>query len=312
MKKFIRICFGFVLLFSLLATVPASAESGRDSEFFAETGHNVQGEFWHYYQTLANPNAVLGYPITEQFKNKDDVLVQYFQRGRLEMVGGQVKPSALGALTYSPGGVQLDFNKSMACEFFAQTGYSVCIAFLDFFNANGGVDFFGYPISSFEFEGDAIVQYFQNGCMEWRASNPEGNRVVMTHLGTSYFTTAKEDPALLDVVTPVDNTIESEVISLDARAFPWKSVTYSTDSQLVFVVVQNQILQPVRGATGTAKVTWTDGSEVILDILTGDSGISTLALPVNNQAYGGLVTVEVNVQQGDLTGHTTTSFRIWY
>ena len=306
-----RIFLGLVILFSLLAAVPASAQQGIDFKYFDETGHNVQGEFWVYYQSLANPNSVLGYPLTEQFTNKDNVLVQYFQRGRLEMVGGQVRPSALGALTYIPG-VKLNFKNSMSCELYTQTGYSVCFAFLEFFKANGGLGFFGYPISSFEFQDNAIVQYFQNGRMEWRTSNPVGDRVVMTYLGASYFNTVKEDPALLDAVSPLNNTTQTEVLSLNVRAFPWKAVTYSSDSQLVFVVVQDQTLQPVRGATGTAKVTWTDGSTQILDVLTGDSGIATLTLPVNNQTYGGLVTVEVNIDRSGLSGHTTTSFRIWY
>lgn len=306
-----RIFLGLVIIFSLLAVVPASAQQGADFNFFDETGHNVQGDFLRYYRGLANPNAVLGYPITEQFTNKDNVLVQYFQRGRLEMVGGQVKPSALGALTYSPG-VKLNFKNSMSCELYTQTGYSVCFAFLEFFNANGGVGFFGYPISSFEFQDNAIVQYFQNGRLEWRPSNPEGDRVVMTYLGASYFNIVKEDPALLDAVVPLNNTTQPEILSLNVRAFPWKAVTYSSDSQLIFVVVQDQTLQSVHGATGTAKVTWTDGSETVLNILTGDSGISTLTLPVSNQTYGGLVTVEVSVKHGNLSGHTTTSFRIWY
>jgi len=309
MMKSIRVFLGLVILFSLLAITPVFAQQDAGFHFFSETGHNVQGAFWQYYQGLANPGELLGFPITEEFYTKENVFVQYFQRGRLELVGGIVKPTDLGSRSYTPG-VKLSFKNSMACE--THGGYAVCFAFLEFFKANGGSAFLGNPISSFEFQDNAIVQYFQNGRMEWRPSNPEGQRVVMTALGSSYFYEAKEDMGLLDPVPSLNRATKAEVLSLNVRAFPWKAVAYATDEQLIFVVVQDQTMQPVQGATGTAKVTWTNGSTDILTILTGDSGISTLSLPVKDQSYGGLVTVDVNVTHGGVTGHTTTSFRIWY
>ena len=309
MAKSVRVFLGFILLFSLLAIAPVSAQEGTDFKFFNETGHNVQGAFWQYYNTLSNPSAVLGYPITEQFYNNEGKLVQYFQRARLESVNGVVVPTSLGKLSYRKG-VQLSISNSMACNTY--NGYSVCFAFLEYFKANGGVTFFGNPISPFEFQDNAIVQYFEHGRMEWRPSNPEGQRVVMTDLGSSYFYSVGEDPALLDAVAPLSLTTKTEVLSLNVRAFPWKAVAYATDTQLIFVVVQDQTLQPIRGASGTATVTWTDGSTQTLNVLSGDSGIATLTLPVTDQTYGGLVTVTVNVKHGNLSGHTTTSFRIWY
>ena len=310
MIKSVRVFLGWVILLGLLAVAPAHAQQGADFKFFNQTGHNVQGVFWQYYSSLFDAETTLGYPITEEFTNKENILVQYFQRARLELVGGQVKLSPLGALSYQSG-VQLKINNAMACRAY-NTGFSVCYAFLEFFDANGDLGFFGYPISPFEFQDNLIVQYFQNGRMEWRPSNPEGQRVVMGDLGSSYFYTAGEDTGLLDPVAPLNDRTKTEVVSLNVRAFPWKAVTYSTDNQMIFVVVQDQTLQAVKGATGQAKVTWTDGSVVMLSIVTGDSGISTLSLPVVNQTYGGLVTVDVQVTHGKLGGHTTTSFRIWY
>ncbi len=309
MMKSVRIFLGLIVLCGLFMATPVSAEGGTDFRFFNETGHNLQGEFLKYYDNLANPTAVLGYPITEQFE-KNGVLLQYFQRGRLELVGGTVRPTNLGQLTYKPG-VKLNFKNSMACETYG--GYAVCFAFLEFFKANGGVAYFGNPISGFEFQDNAIVQYFENARLEWHASNAEGNRVVVTHLGSTYFTLANEDSALLDPVDPINNTTKPEVLSLNVLAFPWKAVTYSTDTQLIFVVVQDQTSQPVEKAQVSAVVTWTDGSVQTLPmLLTGDSGIATLPLPVTDQTYGGLVTVDVDVVHGTLAGHTETSFRIWY
>ena len=310
MMKFLRSFLEVVIVLSLLlGVIPVQAQDA-DSHFFDQTRHNVRGAFWRYYQDVKDANTVLGYPITEEFTNSAGILVQYFQRARLETQNGSVYITPLGTLTYKTG-VQLNINNPMACQKY-QTGFSVCFAFLDFFDDHGGLAFFGYPISPFEYQDNIIVQYFQNGRLEWHPSNPDGQRVVTGNLGSAYFNTVGEDPARLAGVEPLTAGVTTQVLSLNVRAFPWKAVTYSTDKQLVFVVVQDQTLQPVPGAIGEAKVKWTTGEVSTLKILTGENGIATLSLPVNNQVYGGLVTVEVNVTHGTLTGHTKTSFRIWY
>ena len=207
MERKTRALLWVVVLFSMVTVVPVAAQQVGHFKFFNETKHNVQGAFWQYCNTLANPQTVLGYPITEQFTNKEDVLVQYFQRARLELSNGQVELTPLGTLMYRSG-TQLNIHNPMACRSF-DNGYSVCFAFLEFFDANGGLEFFGYPISPFEFQDGAVVQCFQNGCLEWRSSNPDGQRVVMSDLGSSYFYAVGEDVSLLNPSLPLADRHQS-------------------------------------------------------------------------------------------------------
>ena len=307
--RLVRYFAGLVIILSLLAVVPAQAQD-TDSRFFDQTKHNVQGMFWRYYEGVSDAETVLGYPITEEFTNRDGVLVQYFQRARLEIQNGQVYITPLGVLTYKTG-VQLKINKQLGCREY-KTGFSVCFAFREYFDAYGGLALFGYPISPFEYQDNMIVQYFQKGRLEWHPSNPEGQRVVTGDLGLPYFYREGEDPALLEAAKPLNANIKPQVLSLNVRAFPWKAVTYSTDQQMIFIVVQDQTLQPVQGATGQAKVKWTTGAVETLNILTDEKGIATLSLPVMNQAYGGLVTIDVQITHENLAGQTSASFRIWY
>ncbi|OQX64369.1 MAG: hypothetical protein B5M51_03965 [Anaerolinea sp. 4484_236] len=282
----VRNFLGLVIILSLLAVTPVQAQ-GTDSKFFDQTRHNVQGAFWAYYQSVADAEIILGYPITEEFLNK------------------------VGSLIYRSG-AQLNINNPLACRTYPETGYSVCFAFLEFFDAHGGVGQFGFPISPFEYQDNMIVQYFQNGRFEWHPSNPNGQRVVMGDMGSAYFYMAGEDTARLQPASPLNAGIQPQVLTLNVRAFPWKAVTYSTDQQLIFVIAQDQTLQPVPNASGVVKVYWPTGTEEPLSILTDANGVATLSLPVVNQPYGGLVTVEVLISHGDLLGETTTSFRIWY
>ncbi len=304
-----RFFLGLLLFWGVFFAVPVQAQ-GTDSYFFAQTKHNLQGDFWTYYQKVPDAETVLGYPITEEFVNREGLLVQYFQRARLELRDGRVRLSPLGAWSYKSG-VQLNIDNPLACRSY-DTGFSVCFAFLEFFDAHGGVELFGYPISPFEYQDNVIVQYFQNGRLEWHPSNPDGLRVVTSDLGLPYFYKAGEDPARLQPSTPLNAGTKPQILALNVRAFPWKAVTYSTDQQVIFVVVQDQTLQPVAGARGEAVVTWTTGEKNTYPLLADEKGIAALGLPVNNQPYGGLVTVDVRISQGELAGETTTSFRIWY
>ena len=306
MRSFI----GLVMILSLLAVSPVQAQDDDHNKYFDQTGHNIQGAFWHFYQNVNEAETFLGYPITEQFINQDGVLVQYFQRARLELQNGEVHLSPLGTLTYKTG-VQLRIDNPLACRDF-ETGDAVCFAFLQYFDEHGGLALLGYPISPFEYQDNRVVQYFQNGRLEWHPSKPEGQRVVMGELGAIFFNSTGEDPARRDPVLPLDPSIRTRVLSLKVRAFPWKAVTYSTDQQLIFVVVQDQTFQPVQGAIGQAKVIWTTGEEKTLPVLIDENGIATLPLTIANQAYGGLVTIDVQVSLGEQSGQTTTSFRIWY
>jgi hypothetical protein len=306
--RWLALIAAFCLFFNSWSPVQAQTP---ESEYFPQTGHNVRGEFLQYYRNAKNPTVVFGYPITEQFTNREGKTVQYFQRARFELdpvLGVRLTP--LGRETYSPGR-QLLFNNPLACRSFPATGFSVCYAFLEFFDQNGGVALFGNPISPFEYRNNQIVQYFENARFEWRPERAEGQRVAITDLGRIYFEQSGEDPAfrkssLQGFAAP------NLVLQLQVRAFPNKAVTKSSDSQTIYVIVQDQNLQPVVGARGDAVIRLANGSPVRQNIVFSDTGVGKLEFPFQNQPNGKLVNVDITIFYNGLRGRTTTSFRIWY
>jgi Tol biopolymer transport system component len=66
---------------------------------------------------------------------------------------------------------------------FPETGQTVRDAFLDFFDANGGVELFGYPRTGEFTEGGRYVQYFQRARFEYWPENPPGQQVQLGNLG---------------------------------------------------------------------------------------------------------------------------------
>lgn len=312
----LRRAFAFIAATCLLSASWGSVRAQvEDSKYFSETGHNVKGEFFKFYSSNPNATFLFGYPITEEFTSKDGNTVQYFQRARFEFhrnlpEGQRIQLSTLGQFTYISTG-PLNVANSFACRLYTETGFSVCFAFLEFFDEYGGVGQFGYPISGFEYHENKIVQYFQKARLEWQPWMAEGQRVVVSDLGRMYFEKLGEDPGLLAPVKPIDNSPQVTT-SLQVRAFAWKAVTLATDTQLFFVIVQDQNLQPIAGSGCTAIVHWPDGRTESTNITTNTNGVGIVSLSFTNQPYGSLIYTDVTCASNGLNATTITSFRIWY
>lgn len=312
MRKTLALLSVFILLLPASGSVHAQAEESR---YFSETGHNVTGEFLSFYDSNPLASVIYGYPITEQVTSLDGKTVQYFQRARFELYsdlpeGQRVQLTQLGRETYEMTG-PLDVGNSFACRAYPETGFSVCFAFLEFFNANGGVTQFGYPISGFEYHEDKIVQYFERARLEWQPWRPDGNRVIISDLGRAYFDQLGEDPVWLLPVSSLDNA-PRVITEVRVRAFVLKAVTLPTDNQSFFVIVQDQNLQTVPGASCLAVVYWPNGSKDSTALDSDENGVGVISLAFSNQPYGSLIYTEISCSFNGLTGKTITSFRIWY
>ena len=313
--KAIRQFAAFFLFLAIFLSKPGSSNAQSATvQFFPETGHYVRGDFLRYYQSAPDPRLVFGYPITEEMTSKDGKTVQYFQRARFELRRDlpemqRVQLTPAGQALYQRSN-QLRLENTSGCELFP-TGYFVCLAFLDFFRANGGASQFGNPISPFEFHENLIVQYFEKARFEWRADRPEGQRVVLTDLGRRFFDQLGEDPVLLKPVSPIDATI-NPILSIKAHAFVAKPLTGSTGQQTVYVVVQSQTLQAVSNATGKATVHWPDGRNEEYFFTTNRAGLGNVTLNFADQKQGELVPIDIVVVYQGLGSTTRTSFRIWF
>jgi hypothetical protein len=68
--------------------------------YFPETGHTLRGEFLNFWSRRGGLNT-FGFPISEELVQRLDdgrnYLVQYFERGRFELVGNRVRLGNLGS-----------------------------------------------------------------------------------------------------------------------------------------------------------------------------------------------------------------------
>jgi hypothetical protein len=183
-----------------LATARVADLGGATNRFFAETGHNVWGAFLEYWVAHGGVR-VLGYPLTEVFEaplaDGKPYKQQYFERARLEWhpetPGNNVQLGLLGVWAASKRDVQAARTEpAQGGVTFRETGQTLR-TFQAWWNANGGLAVYGFPVSPEMQEQSAAdgktytVQYFERNRLEYhpdRAGTPD--EVMLGLLGTEY------------------------------------------------------------------------------------------------------------------------------
>jgi hypothetical protein len=310
--------FGLISVFILVLFAGSwnIASMQRDNDgYYPQTGHRVGDEFVEFYQQIPNPEQIYGFPITEPFQNVDGVLVQYFQRARFEFQPEapeelRIRLTPLGNLLYEPvEPFPLAANPN-ACQTFPETDYEVCLSFLEFFEDNGGIAQFGYPISNVEKRDDRFVQYFQRARFEWYPEGtPFNQNVQLTHLGRFFFD-QNEDPFLL---RPTSLAGILEVLSIQAHAFPAKAAASLGDEIEIFTIVRDQNLNPIPDANVTITLTSPSNIAITYSIedTTNKSGFVRGILDLSNEELEpGFAEVEVTLRKSSFVEKTRTSFRI--
>lgn len=308
MRRMHRYAILGMLLIALVALSSQVGHSqGTTSAYFSETRHFVEGEFLAFYRSAPNAALVYGYPLTEAFVNEDGVLVQYFQRARFEMLpNGQVGLSPIGAALYEAGRPPANYDTNPAtCRNF-ETGFSVCMDFLRFFDEHGGLAQFGQPISRPELDGKRVVQYFEYSRLEWYPeTNDPGLEVQLGPLGWLFFHHEGENQALLK--SPASLSV-IDVTSLRVHAFPAATRAQQGEPLSIFVIVQDQAFAAVANANVMVTIRNQDGVEYSYPLTTNAHGFAEFPLPTGNPA--GKYTVEARASYSGLSRDTRTSFRI--
>lgn len=223
MKRYMMILMvAIVSLGTLLAAAPASAQ--QRTRCFQETGFCVSGAILNYWERNGGL-AVFGFPISDlhnEYVEAWNGPVQWFQRDRLEDHGSTgVLAGRLGAQLLEMQGRPWQSlprapSTPVGCRFFPETGHNLCGTFLVYWQANGGLERFGFPVSEPMQEtlaaGDSTwtgtVQYLERRRLEYHPENA-GTRyeVLLGLLGRDIY------PALsgrcADPVPPLGPTVRA-------------------------------------------------------------------------------------------------------
>jgi hypothetical protein len=229
-----------VFLLAAMVLVPLSAvttpvQAQTSERCFPETGYCISGNIRAYWEANGGL-SVFGYPITnvrQQTIENWTGPVQWFERDRLEdhSTDGQgVLAGRLGAQLLELRGTPWEtFSKvsgaEPGCDFYPQTGHSLCEPFRSYWINNGGLERFGYPITEpiqetigeGEDAWTGTVQYFERRRMEYHPENQGTPFVVLLGLlGRTVYNFEPEEAPLVcgtEVAEELQATYNSPEIS---------------------------------------------------------------------------------------------------
>jgi subtilisin family serine protease len=188
-----------------LATPPARAcfqplalqAAPADRLLFRETRHTLGGGFRTYWEEHGGL-AMFGFPISEEFRELNAAdgrtyTVQYFERARFEHhpehrgTEFEVQLGLLGRLltsdrNFPPAPLPPDTSQRRSFE---ATRHTLSDDFLRYWEANGGLEMFGYPISEPAVENGFLTQYFERNRFELHPELPPEYRVSLGLLGSA-------------------------------------------------------------------------------------------------------------------------------
>jgi hypothetical protein len=169
------------------------AGNAPETKYFPETGFSVAGRFLGYWRThgldLGDAGlserealALLGYPISGEFTQRledgKEYKVQYFERARFEFHPENVPPYdvLLGQFGRRIHPANPPVRPEAGARYFPETGHQIAGDFQRYWETNGGLAQFGYPLTEVITGrlGDGktyAVQYFERARFEYHPEN---------------------------------------------------------------------------------------------------------------------------------------------
>ena len=165
--------------------------------YFDQTGVFLSEPFLGYWNANGGL-GIFGYPISDRLAETSEetgerYTAQYFERARFELHpegGSGVILGRLGVLVHAPDAPVAPVEGG---QYFSKTGHNLGGDFLAYWNANGGLAVFGYPITEEVRETNAadgkeyLVQYFERNRFELHPEADAANRVQLGLLGAEIY-----------------------------------------------------------------------------------------------------------------------------
>lgn len=283
-----------LLVGQLPGLMGAQAATLEEQQCFSETNQCIDEPFLTYWRDHG-ALAINGYPITNAFtqtlENGKPYTVQYFERVRLELHPENAAPynillGQFGRLLYltDPGQPRATSATPLpGANYFDATGHNLGGAFRAYWEANGGLAQFGYPISeefteTLENGGAYTVQYFERARFESHPENAAPYDVLLGQFGRRVVGALNANAPLPFVVSGGRGQLYRGDFGVRVRLglpngpeaqdrgviqpFERGAMIYRESTKMIYVIATDvNTYQPQGNWRGFAD-TWTEGQEV--------------------------------------------------
>jgi len=325
-RKLLLSCVIGIIFLAAVLSSPAGAmlrqqpppPPDEPNQRFPQTGFVVRGPFLDFYNARGG-YRIFGYPRSRLYYDaRLGLWVQYFDNVRMEWHPSNPEPYRvqLGLLGEELGmrmppipSNQVPLGNPLR-RYFPETGHVVSFAFLTFYDNNGALDIFGYPITEPFIENNRVVQYFQRARMEWHAERPRDDRVVLGSLGVQFLSMVPPEYLVPEPEPPRPQTSANLArISAYVRSM----ITGREGEQTVFVYLVDSNRQPVEGVTATVTVYFPWGTVVYPAGPSDQRGIASTTFSFDSLLVGRKILINVTVVTPDGRTLTAETFFVpWY
>jgi hypothetical protein len=265
------------------AVIPDVAPDAPTVLYYPQTHHAVGGAFLKYWTNNGGLTR-FGFPVTEEMSIKDNtgkmITVQFFERVRMEyhpenagtpyeVLLGQLGRELAGNRTDQPFQAVPENTKTQLNDdgalYFPETKHTLANGFRLYWQANGGLPIYGYPLSQDFTEKNAddgstyTVQYFERARFEW---HPEvnGGSVLIGLMGKSSAQSIKAN------MSPRDQGN----LTVWAPNMFQKWIEVNLSQQTLYAHIGNDVVFTTLVSTGTADHPTPPGDYNIFEKLTKD------------------------------------------
>lgn len=144
----------------------AEDDTSANARYFEQTNEYIAEPFLSYWDEN-NGSTTIGSPVGPAFSEGDGAERQYFQYARLELdEEGTIHRGLIGREVFGEPENPPDRTPGSGARQFDTTGHYIVGTIRDFWEENGGLGTFGYPLSQ-EFETETgYAQYFERALIE--------------------------------------------------------------------------------------------------------------------------------------------------
>lgn len=259
--------------------------------YYPETGYVVREPFLTPFQEWGGSD-LLGYPVSDAYRTGDDVLVQTFQHVQLQLT--------VRGVELAPIGLRLHLGQP-------DTTIPVAAPFAEFYQAHGGVEFFGAALGEARTEHGLLVQDFETV----RLIREAGGEVRLADLGALYLaafpgpdSSGRAALRLNSTPTPptavrLNLSVEKPTIGLDGE-------------QTVYLYVEDGAGRPIAGAQALAILHFDAATAELVLNPTDARGLTQATFVTPPATAGSRVVVEMYVLVGETLLTIETAYFQWW
>jgi len=282
--------------------------------FGGDDGHAEVAPIIDQFVETHGGTAIFGNKVGDLVR-AGDVAYQYFENACLIWTPGGAQGVTLAPLGRldAPQVPRVDPPApSNNIQYFADSGHTVIMAFLDFYRQRQGQTVFGLPLTEFVEKGNLGEQWFENVLLEWRPNAPDGQRVRLAPLGEiNYQKYNGALPPTMPQATQIEQKLTRLPEDIHLRVMVKNPILPLGESQMIHLRAEDSAGRPLADVSITLYVITSSSQQIHTAPPTDADGSAWVALENVSGDCGEMVQLRAVAETSDSMAVANDYFALW-